>query len=547
MNGGEPSYGALLLPVGRGAGSAAEQCVRRFRPAASSPASTRAPTPRAASGRRRPASTRRWSASSALDGHAHRRRERHAEPARRQLPAHASRSTATSSGARARCDGDTTARSEWKYVPVRRLALFLEESLYRGTQWVVFEPNDEPLWAQIRLNVGAFMQSLFRQGAFQGTTPREAYFVKCDSETTTQDDIDLGIVNILVGFAPLKPAEFVVIQIQQIAGAAAERRRRQLDGHSSRVNPQRFDPYKNFKFRVKWDGRYVAGVSKVSRAQAHDRGRRAPRGRRSVDAPQVARPHRSTRRSRSSAASRTTPSSRSWANKVWNFGSGLGAEVSLKDFRKDIIIEVYNEAGQLAIAYKVFRCWVSEYQALPDLDANANAVAIQHIKLENEGWERDFDVTEPTEPSFTEPPRRRARPRCRCPRAARCGSAAAGAHLDRACCCRSPPPRTRRGRAGRAPVGARRRPAARCGRARSARLASSLLPGLRRAARVLVRAPARLAGRAPAVRPRRGSTAARPDADDARPCERRRRSRRRRGVALLLDAPRRRMPLPSPG
>ena len=92
------------------------------------------------------------------------------------------------------------------------LALFLEESLYRGTQWVVFEPNDEPLWAQIRLNVGAFMHNLFRQGAFQGTTPREAYFVKCDSETTTQNDINLGIVNIMVGFAPLKPAEFVVIK-----------------------------------------------------------------------------------------------------------------------------------------------------------------------------------------------------------------------------------------------------------------------------------------------------------------------------------------------
>ena len=108
--------------------------------------------------------------------------------------------------------------SEWKYVPVRRTALFIEESLYRGTQWVVFEPNDEPLWAQIRLNVGAFMQNLFRQGAFQGRTPREAYFVKCDKETTTQTDINLGIVNIVVGFAPLKPAEFVVIKIQQIAG-----------------------------------------------------------------------------------------------------------------------------------------------------------------------------------------------------------------------------------------------------------------------------------------------------------------------------------------
>jgi phage tail sheath protein FI len=107
---------------------------------------------------------------------------------------------------------------EYKYVPVRRLALYIEESLYRGTQWVVFEPNDEPLWSQIRLNVGAFMHNLFRQGAFQGATPRDAYFVRCDKETTTQNDINLGVVNIHVGFAPLKPAEFVVIKLQQIAG-----------------------------------------------------------------------------------------------------------------------------------------------------------------------------------------------------------------------------------------------------------------------------------------------------------------------------------------
>ena len=100
----------------------------------------------------------------------------------------------------------------------RRTALFLEESLYRGLQFAVFEPNDEPLWAQIRLNVGAFMQNLFRQGAFQGRSPREAYLVKCDSETTIQNDIDRGIVNIVVGFAPLKPAEFVIIKIQQLAG-----------------------------------------------------------------------------------------------------------------------------------------------------------------------------------------------------------------------------------------------------------------------------------------------------------------------------------------
>jgi uncharacterized protein len=123
-------------------------------------------------------------------------------------------------GARTLAGADRLA-SEWKYIPVRRIALFIEESLYRGTQWVVFEPNDEPLWAQIRLNIGAFMNNLFRQGAFQGKTPREAYLVKCDKETTTQNDINLGIVNIVVGFAPLKPAEFVIIKIQQLAGQIA--------------------------------------------------------------------------------------------------------------------------------------------------------------------------------------------------------------------------------------------------------------------------------------------------------------------------------------
>lgn len=120
-------------------------------------------------------------------------------------------------GARTR-EGSDRLASEWKYLPVRRLALFIEESLYRGTQWVVFEPNDEPLWSSIRLNVGAFMHTLFRQGAFQGKTAREAYDVKCDAETTTQDDINRGVVNIVVRFAPLRPAEFVVIKIQQLAG-----------------------------------------------------------------------------------------------------------------------------------------------------------------------------------------------------------------------------------------------------------------------------------------------------------------------------------------
>jgi phage tail sheath protein FI len=115
-------------------------------------------------------------------------------------------------------DGDDAFASEYKYSPVRRLANYIEESLYRGLTWAVFEPNDEPLWGQIRLNVGAFMNNLFRQGAFQGATKNDAYFVRCDSTTTTQNDINLGIVNIIVGFAPLKPAEFVVLKIQQMAG-----------------------------------------------------------------------------------------------------------------------------------------------------------------------------------------------------------------------------------------------------------------------------------------------------------------------------------------
>ena len=168
------------------------------------------------------------------------------------------------------------------------------------------------------------------------------------------------------------------------------------------VNAQRFDPYKNFKFRVKWDGKYVAGVSKVSSLK---RTTEVVKYREGGD-PSSSRkmPGRTEFEPLTLERGVTHDTEfEKWANKVWNFGSGLGAEVSLKDFRKDIIIELYNEAGQLVIAYKIFRCWVSEFQALPDLDANANAVAIAHLKLENEGWERDTSVTEPAEPSFTEP------------------------------------------------------------------------------------------------------------------------------------------------
>ncbi|MGW0630278.1 phage tail protein [Streptomyces sp. NPDC002758] len=168
------------------------------------------------------------------------------------------------------------------------------------------------------------------------------------------------------------------------------------------VNQRRFDPYKNFKFRVKWDGQYVAGVSKVSPLR---RTTEVVRHREGGDPSSSRKSPGRTEYEPITLERGIThdPRFEQWANKVWNFGSGLGAEVSLRDFRKDIIIEICNEAGQVAIAYKVYRCWVSEFQAVPDLDANANAVAIQHLKLENEGWERDYEVTEPTEPTFTEP------------------------------------------------------------------------------------------------------------------------------------------------
>jgi phage tail-like protein len=165
------------------------------------------------------------------------------------------------------------------------------------------------------------------------------------------------------------------------------------------VNPTRLDPYKNFKFRVKWDGHTIAGVSRISALRRttevieHREGgdpstsRRSP-GRTQFEAITLER------------GVTHDPAFEQWANKVWTSGAALGAEVSLKDFRKDIVIEIYNEAGQLALAYKVFRCWVSEFQALPDLDANEGAILLEHIRLENEGWERDTSVPEPAEPSF---------------------------------------------------------------------------------------------------------------------------------------------------
>jgi len=166
------------------------------------------------------------------------------------------------------------------------------------------------------------------------------------------------------------------------------------------VNPSRFDPYKNFKFRVMWDGRYVAGVSKVG---ALKRSTEVVEHREGGD-PSTSRKSPGRTKYEPITLERGVTHDlefEAWAGKVWRLGAGAGAEVSLADFRKDVIVDVFNEAGQKAVSYRIYRCWVSEYQSLPDLDANANAVAIQTLKLENEGWERDTSVTEPTEPRLS--------------------------------------------------------------------------------------------------------------------------------------------------
>jgi phage tail-like protein len=168
------------------------------------------------------------------------------------------------------------------------------------------------------------------------------------------------------------------------------------------ANVNRFDPYKNFKFRVKWDGRYVAGVSKVT---ALKRTTEVVKHRDGGDPSTTRKSPGRTEYEPITLERGVTHDTNfeKWANKVWNYGAGEGTEVSLQDFRKNIFIDVHNEAGQKVISYQIYRCWVSEFQALPDLDANANAVAIQTLKLENEGWERDYSVPEPSEPSFDEP------------------------------------------------------------------------------------------------------------------------------------------------
>ena len=172
------------------------------------------------------------------------------------------------------------------------------------------------------------------------------------------------------------------------------------------VNANRVDPYKNFKFRVKWDNRYVAGISKVGALK------RTTEVVKHRDGGDPSSSHKSPGRTEFEAITLERGVTHDldfeqWANRVWDYKNAQAnmadKEVSLSSFRKDVMIDVFNEAGQKVISYHVYRCWVSEYQALPDLDGNANAVAIQHLKLENEGWERDYDVTEPSEPSFTEP------------------------------------------------------------------------------------------------------------------------------------------------
>lgn len=168
------------------------------------------------------------------------------------------------------------------------------------------------------------------------------------------------------------------------------------------VNAQRFDPYKQFKFRVRWDGRYVAGVSRVSPL----RRRTQVVAHREGGDPSVQRhsPGLTTFDPITLERGRTHDAEfEQWANKVWNFGSGLGSEVSLRDFRKDVTVELYNEAGQKVMAFNVFRCWPSEYVALGELEANEGAVAFESLTLEHEGWERDYAVAEPEEPGFTEP------------------------------------------------------------------------------------------------------------------------------------------------
>ena len=242
--------------------------------------------------------------------------------------------------------GNGGSDSEWKYVPVRRLALFLEQSIYDGTRWAAFEPNDESTWAEIRSAVISFMEGMFRAGAFAGRTSREAYYVQCDGETTSQSDIDQGFLDIVVGFAPLKPAEFVSFEIRQV------------------------DPYKNFSFKLKWDGHYVATAGKVSGLKT------------GIDMV-VDLPHPAKDTALTLEHGFTVhPEFLEWANQV---SPGSSAP---EDVRRDVTIEGYSEEGQLVLAYTAHRCWVSQIQALPMSEAHPEVFMIESMTLETEGLER---------------------------------------------------------------------------------------------------------------------------------------------------------------
>jgi hypothetical protein len=294
-------------------------------------------------------------------------------------------------GARTWAGADALA-SQWKYIPVRRLALYIEETLYRGTQWVVFEPNDAPLWAQIRLNIGAFMHGLFRQGAFQGSRPQDAYLVKCDSETTTQADIDAGVVE---HHRRLRTAQTGRVRHHQAPAAGWADRSIRRDVAQFSVNPQRFDPYKNFKFRVKWDGRYVAGISKVGALKRstelveHREGGDPSTSRKSPAVP-------SSRPSPWSAASPTTPSSRTGPTR-----SGASARAGQRSLAQGFPQGSDHRGSQRG------RPAGHGLQGVPLLGVRVPGPARPRrqrqrrghpdLKLENEGWERDTAVTEPQE------------------------------------------------------------------------------------------------------------------------------------------------------
>ena len=294
--------------------------------------------------------------------------------------------------------GNDQAGSQWKYVPIRRLALLHRVQSLRRHAVGGLRAQRRTAVGPVRLNVGTFMQGLFLQGAFQGSTPQQAYFVKCDAENNPQASIDLGIVNVLVGFAPLYPAEFVVIQIQQI-GRSSCKRKEITDGNISRQS-HASGPVQELQVPLEVGRTYVAGVSKVSGLK---RTTEVVEHRRAA-IPSTA--HKSPGRNKYEAITLERGLTQDLEFHDWAAWSGTSAPASARKSRWPISARTSTwssttRPARLVIAYKIYRCWVSEYQAMPDLDANANAIAIEHIKLENEGWERDTSVTEQAEPALS--------------------------------------------------------------------------------------------------------------------------------------------------